>query len=39
MEVIVTLPDKGAVPFFCKFHAALGQRGELVTVPPGPGRH
>ena len=34
VEIPVTLPASGAVPFFCKFHAALGQRGELVAAGP-----
>jgi YVTN family beta-propeller protein len=34
VEVSVTLPSAGVVPFFCKFHAALGQRGELVATAP-----
>lgn len=34
VEILVTLPGSGGVPFFCKFHAALGQRGELVAAGP-----
>lgn len=34
VEILVTLPSSGVVPFFCKFHAALGQRGELVAAGP-----
>jgi plastocyanin len=34
VEVSVTMPSAGVVPFFCKFHAALGQRGELVADGP-----
>jgi YVTN family beta-propeller protein len=34
VEILVTLPGSGTVPFFCKFHAALGQRGELVAAGP-----
>ena len=34
VEVPVTLPSAGVVPFFCKFHEALGQRGELVAAVP-----
>ena len=34
VEVPITLPSAGVVPFFCKFHAALGQRGELVAAGP-----
>jgi YVTN family beta-propeller protein len=34
VEIPVALPASGAVPFFCKIHAALGQRGELVAGGP-----
>jgi YVTN family beta-propeller protein len=30
-EVDVTFPASGSVPFFCKFHAPLGQNGLLVA--------
>jgi YVTN family beta-propeller protein len=35
VEIDVTVPSTGAVPFFCKFHEPLGQRGQLVVVGPG----
>ncbi len=28
-DVVVTFPPSGVVPFFCKFHKALGMSGEL----------
>ena len=31
VEVESTFPQSGAVPFFCKFHAALGMRGEFLA--------
>ena len=38
VDVDVTLPEAGAVGFFCKFHAALGQRGEVVVARADAGR-
>ena len=32
VEVLATIPNAGVLPFFCKFHVALGQRGELVAA-------
>lgn len=32
VEVDVTVPDSGALEFFCKFHAALGQRGQIAVA-------
>jgi YVTN family beta-propeller protein len=32
IEVDVAVPDTGGVPFFCKFHGPLGQRGEVVLT-------
>ena len=34
VDIPVTLPASGSVPFFCKVHAALGQRGQLVVAGP-----
>ena len=31
VEVEITFPPSGAVPFFCKFHAALGMRGAFLV--------
>jgi YVTN family beta-propeller protein len=31
VEVEITFPQSGVVPFFCKFHAALGMRGEFLV--------
>jgi hypothetical protein len=33
VEVSVTMPSAGVVPFFCKFHAALGQRARGRRAP------
>ena len=38
VEVDVTVPEAGAVAFFCKFHAALGQRGQIGVARADPGR-
>jgi plastocyanin len=35
VEVEVTVPRSGAVPFFCKFHEPLGQRGQVIAVDSG----
>ena len=34
--VEVTFPPSGMVRFFCKFHAALGMDGELLTGDANP---
>jgi plastocyanin len=31
VEVELTVPAAGPMAFFCKFHEALGQRGQLVV--------
>ena len=36
VEIDLAVPPSGSVPFFCKFHAALGQRGELTAAVTGP---
>ena len=36
VEIELAVPASGSVPFFCKFHAALGQRGELIAAGTGP---
>jgi YVTN family beta-propeller protein len=38
VEVDVTVPEAGALPFFCKFHAALGQRGQIAVARADPAR-
>jgi YVTN family beta-propeller protein len=35
VEVEVTVPRTGPVPFFCKFHEPLGQRGQVIVVDSG----
>jgi YVTN family beta-propeller protein len=36
VEIDLAVPPAGSVPFFCKFHAALGQRGELTAAVASP---
>ena len=36
VEIELAVPASGSVPFFCKFHAALGQRGELIAAGTSP---
>jgi YVTN family beta-propeller protein len=35
VEIELEVPASGSIPF-CKFHAALGQRGELIAAGTGP---
>ncbi len=35
-SVDVTIPQSGAVRFFCSFHAALGMNGELLAGDAAP---
>jgi YVTN family beta-propeller protein len=35
VEIKLAIPVSGSVPFFCKFHTALGQRGELIATGAG----